>query len=255
LTLVCTALEPIASHFFTTRSWRLDSSEDRDAWSEIGQAIETSPERVVRARQVHGADLLVQPAGAEPVATAAADILATTDASFALAIRTADCVPLLIADRRRGAVVAAHAGWRGTALRVAAAAVKAMHKRFGSTSADLIAAIGPAIGPCCYEVGEDVREQFKREQFTEQELSRWFSSQTTRLPSNPPMGRMNDSTPSGLYLDLWRATRDQLESSGVLADQIFVAELCTASHPATLCSYRRDGKQAGRLAAVIRGRS
>src|ERR1700759_3257286 len=91
LALVCTPLSAIAAHFFTTRSWRLDSSDDTEAWPDIGEAIETPPERVIRARQVHGADLLVRPAGTDPVATAPADILATTDTTFALAIRTADC--------------------------------------------------------------------------------------------------------------------------------------------------------------------
>jgi YfiH family protein len=254
MALVCSPLESIAHHCFTTTSWRLDGSDDDEAWEEVGEAVGTPPARVIRARQVHGTDLLLQPAGSAPIAGAPADILATADATFALAVRTADCVPLLIADRRTGVVAAAHAGWRGTALRAGVAAVDAMRTRFGSDPGDLVAAIGPAIGPCCYEVGADVRERFAREHFTERELSRWFSTQPLRSASNPPMDRAAGAPPGGWYLNLWTATRDQLESAGVPADQIFAADLCTASHPRTFCSYRRDGKRAGRLAAVIRRR-
>ena len=208
----------------------------------------------MRVRQVHGANVLLHHAtGPRASADIAADIVAGDDASMALAIVTADCVPLLIGDPRTGAVAAAHAGWRGTALRVAAAAVNAMMTAFGSRPADLVAAIGPSIGPCCYEVGVDVRERFEDESFQAGELSRWFSSGAGQLTANPPMPRRTPPpSKSALFLNLWKATRDQLVVAGLRPDQIFIAELCTASHAGTLCSYRRDGQNAGRLAAVIR---
>ena len=190
------------------------------------------------------------------VSNAAADIIAGDDASVALAIQTADCVPLLIGDLRTGAVAAAHAGWRGTSLGVAAAAVNAMTTELGSRRSDLIAAVGPSIGPCCYQVGVDVRECFAHEGFLDAQLARWFSTHALHLPANPPMARSTARRPPGaLFLDLWSATRDQLEAAGVPRDQIFLAELCTASHGEVFCSYRRDGKDAGRLAAVIRMRA
>ncbi|MEP7305339.1 MAG: peptidoglycan editing factor PgeF [Acidobacteriota bacterium] len=254
--LICRPLEPLARHVFTNRSWLLGSSAapGPDAWSEIADGVGTDPDRLLRVRQVHGADVLLHRAAGPPVSPGiAADIIAGDDASTALAIVTADCVPLLIGDVRTGAVAAAHAGWRGTALRVAAAAVHAMTTAFGSRPADLVAAIGPSIGPCCYEVGVDVRERFVGESFQDAELARWFSTEAGQLPANPPMARRTTpQSPDALFLNLWKATRDQLVVAGVRPHHIFIAELCTASHAETLCSYRRDGQNAGRLAAVIR---
>jgi polyphenol oxidase len=256
--LICRPLEPSARHVFTNRSWLLGSASapGPEAWSELADGVGTGPQRLLRVRQVHGADVLLHRAAGPPVSRdIAADIIAGDDASMALAIVTADCVPLLIADVRTGAVAAAHAGWRGTALRVAAAAVNTMITAFGSRPADLVAAIGPSIGPCCYEVGVDVRERFVDQSFHDRELARWFSSDAGQLPANPPMaGRTRPQAPDKMFLNLWKATRDQLEAAGVRPDQVFVAELCTASHSETLCSYRRDGQNAGRLAAVIRKR-
>ena len=135
----------------------------------------------------------------------AADIIAGDDASMALAIVTADCVPILIGDRRTGAVAAAHAGWRGTALRVAAAVVNAMKTSFGSRPADLVAAIGPSIGPCCYEVGGDVRERFEREGFP-----RCGSRSLVFQRGAPPGGQSTDGPQAGTR----KAGRDILESLG-----------------------------------------
>ena len=118
---------------------------------------------LLRVRQVHGADVLVRRAGERDDGDAkdtAADIIVTDDSSVALAIQTADCVPILIVDRRTGAVAAAHAGWRGLAAGVPRIAVDTLVRELGSRPADLIAAAGPSIGACCYEVGSDVRERF-----------------------------------------------------------------------------------------------
>jgi copper oxidase (laccase) domain-containing protein len=109
-------------------------------------------------------------------------------------------------------------------------AVHALEWRFGSEPIDLLAAVGPSIGPCCYEVGSDLASHFA----AHPDAPRWFSHET-----NPRM-------------DLWRATRDQLERAGVPARHIHVCELCTWDHPALFHSYRRDGKAAGRLVAAIR---
>ena len=111
-------------------------------------------------------------------------------------------------------------------------AVRALASTYGSDPADLVAAVGPSIGPCCYEVGDDLARHFA----AHPESARWFSG---------------DLKPR---LNLWRATRDQLERVGVPPTQIHVCELCTLEHPALFHSYRRDGKRAGRLAAAIRSR-
>jgi len=251
--LVCRPLEPFARHVFTSRSWLLGLALEADGWQEVAEAVGSDPAGLLRIRQVHGADVLVHLPGRPPLPAVPADIIVGADAAMAMAIQTADCVPLLIADRRTGAVAAAHAGWRGTALGVAAAAVNAMTTALGSRPPDLLAAVGPSIGPCCYQVGAEVRERFVHEGFQADELARWFATAPSQLPANPPMvGLSGRLTARGLFLDLWSATSDQLAAAGVPRDQVFVAELCTASHDNLFCSYRRDGKAAGRLAAVIR---
>ena len=254
--LVCRALEPFAPHLMTTRPWTLGlgtPEEDRCAWEEIANAMGAP---LVRVRQVHGADILVRRAGhSAHGALPAADIIVSNDPDVAAAIQTADCVPLLLADRRTGAVAAAHAGWRGLAARVPQTAVGALEREFGSRAADLLAAAGPSIGACCYEVGADVRLRFTEAGFPQAMLDRWFLERPQPTHGNPSMSGLG-RTPrrDHWFFDSARSTRDQLESAGVPPDQVFVVDLCTASHPGVLCSYRRDGAGAGRLAGVIQAR-
>ena len=125
---------------------------------------------------------------------------------------------------------------------------------FGSRPADLVAAIGPSISACCYEVGADVRDAFLPGGFSEADVDRWFLPAPRPSLENPPMPGLGAPRPQHWYFDGWAAARHQLETAGLGAGQISVAELCTASHPEWLCSYRRDGKAAGRMAAAIRAR-
>ena len=218
-----------------------------------GEQFGIDGSRLLRARQVHGASVLAHRAGQSIGEPTDADILVTSDPEVVAAIQTADCVPVLIADTRTGAIAAAHAGWRGLAQRVPLATVGAMVNEFGTRETKLIAAIGPSISACCYEVGGEVRDRFAAAGFDEWELSRWFSRDVRSSPNNPSMSGGNPRAPEGhWFLDLWAAARDQLRAAGVREDRIFVAELCTASHPEALCSYRRDGSSAGRMAAAIR---
>lgn len=241
--LVCLALEPYAAHLFTTRQWPLGSTMDgdrRSAWADVAGALGVDVARLERAHQVHGASVVVRRTGDPPRGDAPlpdADIIVTDDPAIVLSIQTADCVPLLIADRRTGAIAAAHAGWRGMAARVPEVAVQALSQAFGSRAADLVAAIGPSISASRYEVGDEVRERFKEAGCRPPQLARWFV----------PAGR-----PAHWYFDGWTSAREQLEASGVPADRIHLAGLCTASHPDLLCSYRRDGTAAGRIAGAIR---
>ena len=254
--LVCRALEPIAQHLMTTREWELGtrSTADEDrAWGEVAAAFGVE---LVRAHQVHGADVLIRRVGDAPATTLTdADIIVSNDPNVAIAIQTADCVPILIADRRTGAVAAAHAGWRGLAAGVPRVAVDALRREFGSRPADLVAAAGPSIGACCYEVGPEVRHHFEQAGWAESTTSRWFFTRAQPTVGNPSMaGLGTEPRPGHWYFDSGRAASDQLESAGVPRDQILVAELCTASHPGVLCSYRRDGAGAGRMAGAIRVR-
>jgi YfiH family protein len=260
--LVCDALDRVAQHLFTTRSWPLGAANGgapMSGWREVANSVGVDEAALVRVRQVHGARVDVWRAGtprASPERAereAEADIIVSDDPMRALAVRVADCVPLLVADQRTGAVAAAHAGWRGLAAGVPRVTVEALTREFGSRPDDLVAAIGPAISACCYEIGVDVRHRFEAAGYREVDLDRWFLLAPALLPSNPPMANLPSTPrPDHWYFDAWAATRDTLHAAGVPLGCVYAAELCTASHPATFCSYRRDGKDAGRLAAVIR---
>jgi hypothetical protein len=249
--LVCGALSDLAPHLFTTRFWRLGSGQeqpDETAWRGVARAVGVDPAALVRLRQVHGAGVVT----ARPGPPRQADGLVTDNRSIAVAVQAADCVPLLLADRQTGAVAAAHAGWRGLAAGVPAAIVAALAREFGSHAGHLVAVIGPAIGACCYEVGDEVRQRFAAAGFAAMQLERWFRRVPAVTPQNQAMPRSDrPARPAHWFLDIWAVTRDLLEGAGVQPGHIFEAGLCTASH-AALCSYRRDAAQAGRLAAVIR---
>jgi purine-nucleoside/S-methyl-5'-thioadenosine phosphorylase / adenosine deaminase len=242
--LVCETLEPYADHFFTTRAWLLGASGDVEGtsgWREVAECIGVGSDDLVRVRQVHGAAVVVHKNEARRSGDglSEADILVTNMPSVALAIQTADCVPLLIADRRTGAVAAAHAGWRGLAARVPHRAVEALGREYDSRPADLVAAIGPSISAPRYEVGRDVWARFEQSGWSGEEMTRWFRDADRR---------------DHWYFDGWRAAREQLMAAGVAESDVHSSSLCTASYPDILCSYRRDGKRAGRIAAVVRAR-
>lgn len=147
-----------------------------------------------------------------------ADALIVVDPGVTVSIRTADCLPILFADVRTGAVAAVHAGWRGTAAGIVGKTLDRMREEFGSKPEDVVAAIGPGIGKCCYEVGVDVAKQFGVEQ----------------------AGR----------IDLAEHNRQQLLVAGVT--QIEVVSPCTYCEGETFFSYRREGERAGRMISFIR---
>ncbi len=184
----------------------------------------------VEASQVHGNQAAVVDAADRRRTVPGVDALITRDPGVVLAMHCADCVPLLLVDPVRRAVAAVHTGWRGTAAGAAPAAISAMVGTFGSRPADLLAAIGPAIGPCCYEVDAPVVERFAPWPWRE------------RVVSPAPSGRW--------MLDLWEANRRQIVDAGVPPGSVAVAGLCTAHHPALFFSHRRDGAT-GRMAAHI----
>jgi hypothetical protein len=239
--LICRALARHARHVFTTRGWALGSAagaDEGEAWSAVAAAVDVPASRLVRLRQVHGASVVVKRRedSSGDGRRAEADIIVSDDPESAVAIQTADCVPLLMADAVTGAVGAAHAGWRGLAAGVPGAAVGAMASEFGVRPADLVVAAGPSISAARYEVGGDVRSTFETA-FGPREIARWFPAETR---------------PLHWEFDGWSATRDQLIAAGVPPASIHVSGICTACYPDLLCSYRREGKWAGRMAAVIR---
>ena len=237
--LRCTPLAAHAPHLFTTRQLELSSPAQVDAL-----AASVGAREVAMVRQVHQRGVVVIRRGsAVPLPRPEADALVSDAPDMAIAVRVADCVPLLMADRVRGVVAAVHAGWRGTAARVAVAAVDALGREFGTRPDDVIAAIGPSIGACCYEVGTDLVDAFAAAGHERYLIDRWFLS--------PPSAR-GSSERSGLRLDVARANIDQLILAGVLEEQIYASGLCTAMHLDVLTSYRKEKEKAGRIAGVIR---
>jgi YfiH family protein len=143
------------------------------------------------------------------------DALIENQPGSVVAVKTADCIPILLVDERQRAVAAVHAGWRGTAARIAARAVAAMSQRFGTCPEDLHAAVGPGIGKCCYEVGAEVAARFGGQ------------------------GRG--------HIDLPAANRRQLEEAGVTPERVYASNLCTMCRPQEFDSFRRDQEAAGRM--------
>lgn len=248
--LVCTALETVAPHLFTTRGFLLGQTRSGDApWQQLADTMGVGA--LLRLRQVHGAVSVVasRPVPPEPPD---GDILLAGPDGPAIAVQGADCVPLLIADRRRGVVAAAHAGWRGLVQGVPGETVRRLREVYGSEPADLLAAIGPSVGACCYEVGPDVADAFAAAGYTTAQTAPWFHDRPQPTPMNPSLtGLPAEQRPGHAYFDGWACATSQLVAAGVPADTVFCAALCTASHPDVLCSYRRDRASAGRIAGVI----
>jgi YfiH family protein len=243
--LRCRALDPIAPHLFTTRQLELSSEND---WRVVAEAVGATA--AAGLTQVHGNAVVTvgrdwTPAGARPEA----DALVSNNPAVALTVRAADCVPLLMGDRRTGAVAAVHAGWRGTAAGVAPAALRAMEREFGTRPADIVAAIGPSIGPCCYEVGTELVDAFAAAGHPRHLIDRWFLA---RPPADGTRRRRPGAAGPTLRLDVAAANRDQLILAGVEDANIHTAMLCTAMHLEVLTSFRAEKERAGRLAGVIR---
>lgn len=248
--LVCTALEGVAPHLFTSRGFLLGTVRTgEEPWRQLAATLGTRP--VMRLRQVHGGAAVVAtlPVPDEPPE---GDIVLAGGHGPAIAVQGADCVPLLLADRRLGVVAAAHAGWRGLVQGVPRAVVRELGRVFGSDPADLVAAIGPSVGACCYEVGPDVTTAFRSAGFDLADTEAWFHTTPQPTLANRSMEGLPPAPREGhAYFDGWACARRQLESAGVPRVAIHCAALCTASHPDVLCSYRRDRTYAGRIAGII----
>lgn len=235
--LRCRPLAAVADHVFTSKQLRLRPFESRhDEWAAAVHAVGGSLADLRRIRQVHGASVHRDRHGAPGAPPPAADAIVSNVAGRVLAVQVADCLPMLLADRRTGTAAAIHAGWRGTAARVTGQTIATLEREFGVRSGDLIVALGPAIGACCYQVGDELIEAFRSAGATAREIGRWFARQAD----------------GSLRLDIWTANVDQLVESGVAADRVHLAGLCTQSHASVFDSYRAEGAAAGRMAALVR---
>jgi YfiH family protein len=185
------------------------------------------------------------------------DASASNQPGILLAIQIADCVPVLLVDTKKRAVAAVHAGWRGTLARITQKTVGRMRQEFGSKPSDILAAIGPSIGPCCYEVAADFVSKFTT-QFAD--AADYFDEPLSGEEPNPlqwlnmkPPG--HQPPPKNVRLDLRKANHSQLIAAGLRAQSIFTSNLCTACRTDLLFSYRREGTLTGRLIAAVGIRS
>ncbi len=202
-------------------------AQERSDRGDLSQALGL---KLVQMRQVHGAELEVisQP----PLDAPVCDGLLTCREGIGLTVLTADCVPLLMWDEKNNVAAAVHAGWRGTCAGVASRALDELRRQFGSRPDGIHVAMGPSIGPCCYEVGEEVVRSFTEE-----------------------IAGSNDLFTKGFKgrkkLDLIEANRRQLVDSGVPLKQIHTSRLCTRCSNELFYSYRKEGKGVGRLLGVV----
>jgi len=214
-------------HGFTTRRGAGGLLTKGDDASELARAAGFAESRVLT--QVHG-DRVVRAEESPP--TTEADALISDRKGVMLAIKTADCVPLLFHDAKHAAVGAAHAGWRGTAANIGPKTLRAMNDAFGTKPADVTVVIGPAIGPCCFEVGPEVLLGLEQ--------------------AAPGAGRSAGVTASGRdTANLWRANRMALERAGVAPERIGLVNVCTHCRADIFPSYRRDGGGTGRIYSFI----
>jgi polyphenol oxidase len=222
-------------------------------------ALRASKMRVIALRQIHS-DIVqvVNSSNPEPSGDALkGDALITNQPGFLLVVQTADCVPILLADKKRRAVAAIHAGWRGTLQRIAEKAFGRMQMEFGTSPQDVIAALGPGIGQCCFEVGPEVVAEFAAK-FPE--ASEWFKGpfdSLARGDNDPNWLPWLTMRPPGhqlpeprAHLDLIAANRAILINAGIWPGNISSSGFCTACRTDLFFSYRRE-RITGRMMAAI----
>jgi len=222
-------------------------------------ALKASDMRVVALRQIHS-DIVHVVNSANPGVSADApkgDALITNEPGRMLLVQTADCVPILLTDKKRRAIAAIHSGWRGTLQRVAEKALGRMQMEFGTRPQDVIAALGPSIGPCCFEVGPEVAAEFAAK-FPE--ARGWFAGpfdSLARGDNDPNWLPWLTMRPPGhqlpeprVHLDLIAANRAILSAVGVPPGNISSSGFCTACRTDLFFSYRRE-RITGRMIAAI----
>jgi polyphenol oxidase len=254
------AVEKVLNLGFTEWDSRERVLENR---AKFYSALAAGKMRVAALRQIHSDIVHVVDAAEFPQGDQApqGDALITREPGALLTIQTADCIPILLADTRHRAVAAIHSGWRGTAQRIAEKTLGRMQMEFGTRPLDVVAALGPGIGGCCYEVGHEVVQEFTakfpnaREWFTGpfdalengDNDPNWLPWLTMRPPGHaPPAPRA--------HLDLIAANRAILEGAGITSKNIFSSGFCTACRTNLFFSYRRE-HTTGRLMAAIGIRS
>ncbi len=198
----------------------------------VCQAVNVTPEQTVSCYLIHGTDILTINQTNRQQHMGQADGLITSERDTYLFMRFADCTPLIFFDPVQKAIGLTHAGWRGTLQNAAGATVTAMVNRLGCQAKNIIAVIGPAIGPCCYEVGPDVITT----------AAKCFTNSAGLLVNR-------NGQPDHAHFDMWAANRQQLAASGVR--QIIQSEICTACHRDDFFSQRAEKGRTGRFGVII----
>ena len=238
---------------FTQQDSRVAVERNRKLFlKELGVANGRKNWPLVSLRQIHS-DLIHRVDGFP--AMIAGDGIITDVPGLLLAVQTADCLPIILVDPKRRAVGVFHAGWRGTVQRIVEKGVGEMRKHFKSNPRDLVAAIGPGVQACCYDVGEEVRTRFEAQFAYAASLFREIKESdpvrekypllflTARAPGHSDL-------PVKIFLDLVEANRRQLLDAGVLAKNIDATAPCTACHTELLFSHRAEQGVTGRMMAV-----
>jgi hypothetical protein len=194
------------------------------------EALQVNGAEVVTARQVHSNHVACVTSRDRGRVLPDTDALMADDPGVTLLLRFADCLPIFLYDPQRGVIGLGHAGWRGTAAMIASRMVSTMVDSYGSNPANMIAALGPAIGPCCYIVGDEV-------------VGAISSTMPDRRGAIRPCGDGHFS------LDLWEANRQQLMDCGIR--EVETGRLCTACHANEFFSHRAEGGNTGRFAALL----
>jgi polyphenol oxidase len=244
---------------FTAKDSRTAVERNREAFlKKLGAVSGKKLRPLVTLRQIHS-DIIhyVNELPTEPLV---GDGLITDTPNLLLGIQTADCLPVILVDKKRKAVGVFHAGWRGTIKRIVEKGAGLMRLHFGTMPRDLEAAIGPGIHSCCYEVGEEVRDQFESQFEYASELFHEIQESdpvrekypllflTARAPGHSVL-------PKKIFLDLVEANRRQLLAIGVPKNNISASPLCTSCNPKLLFSHRADKGITGRMMAVAGVRS
>jgi YfiH family protein len=208
---------------------------------------------LVTLRQIHSS--IIHCVSSLPSTQLAGDGLITRTPKILLGIQTADCIPVILVDRKRKAIGIFHAGWRGTLNRIVEKGVGEMRRWFGTMPRDIMAAIGPGIGGCCYRVGVEVRQEFESQFTYANDLFR-ETRESDQVREKYPMLFLSarapghSDLPRNIFLDLAESNRRQLVSIGVPAKNITVSPVCTVCRVDLLFSHRAEKGMTGRMLCI-----
>ncbi|MBU5438163.1 peptidoglycan editing factor PgeF [Tissierella sp. MSJ-40] len=220
----------LTEHLFSTRiGWEQDK-----LFSNLSKIFNVSEEKIFSTKQVHGIDILIidnDNINSRDLLKEEIDGIITNIPGIILTTYHADCVPIYFLDTNKKVIALAHAGWKGTLNNIGENIIKNMIKYYSSDPQDIMAVIGPSIGPCCYEVGKDVEELF---------LDRYPNYDSILIKRG-----------NKIYLDLWKVNRTNLENSGIKKENIYSTTTCTSCNTHRFYSYRKEKGIKNRMIAAI----